>query len=171
MVSLSEFVIDRDRQSQGEEIKVGPEGLEFFITTRGLTSEYHRVHDLNQVRECRRLNRENKLQGFTYTPDYLPIDIKNLCRGKALADCCILGIRGLTGKDKTDISVEDFKTLLRQGQPALCAYAYEAASGVGWERDNDTEDAVKNSQPPSNGGLSGDNSQPKTTHQTSETAH
>ena len=136
MAKLSAFSRDRNRVSQGEEIEVGPEGNTFFITTRGFTPAYRDTLYALRLAEARELNRSVRAGAGFYAPDTLPPSNDDLCQGKALAQECVLGVKGLEGDDGQDLTVDAFRDMLSGGQyPALVTLSLMAAGRVGAERE------------------------------------
>ena len=136
MAKLSAFSRDRNRVSQGEEIEVGPEGNTFYITTRGFTPAYRDTLYALRMAETRELNRNQRAGAGFYTPDTLPPTNDDLCQGKALAQECVLGVRGLEGDDGNDLDADAFRSMLSSGNyPALTSLSLMAAGRVGMDRD------------------------------------
>jgi hypothetical protein len=152
MAKLGSFTMDREAIRSGEWIAVGTGEDQFEIKTRGFTQAYR--DGLNRIRReaARELNRRLKPGESFYQPDALPPSIDDQCQGQALADHCLLDVRGLyNGKDAENnpvpLGVEQFKELIRdpEGRQGLLILAIGAASRVGADRLAERETAEGNS--------------------------
>ncbi|MBS1026066.1 hypothetical protein [Gluconobacter cerinus] len=140
MAKLSAFSRDRNRVSQGEEIEVGPEGNTFFITTRGFTDAYRDTLYALKKAATLELNRTMRAGAGFYTPESLPPRTEDICQGKALAQECVLGIKGLEGDDGQDLTVDEFRNMLSSGDyTALVTLSLMAAGRVGSDREELTK--------------------------------
>lgn len=147
MAKLSAFKLNAAAISDGEWITVGVGADTFEIKTRGFTSRYRDA--LNSLRRdaARKANRGLVPGATPFTPDSLPPTLDDLCQGEALAQYCVLDVRGLQQDDGTPVSIEDFRQMLtdRDSYVSLLVLALNAASSVGQARTEEAQAAAKNS--------------------------
>lgn len=151
MADLSSFTMDRDAIRGGDWITVGTGDNQFEIRTRGFTPKYR--DELNRMRreKARELNQKIKPGMSFYTPDTLPPTVDDKLQGEALADHCVLDVRGLNNGG-VPVTADQFKALLRdpEGRQGLLILAIGAASQVGATKQAEREEAEGNSSPASN---------------------
>ncbi len=147
MAKLSAFRLDAAAISDGEWITVGVGGDTFEIRTRGFTARYRDA--LNALRRdaARKANRGLVPGAIPFSPDNLPPTVDDACQGEALAQHCILDVRGLQQDDGTAVTADDFRAMLtdRDSYVALLVLALNAASSVGQARTEEAQEAAKNS--------------------------
>jgi hypothetical protein len=145
MPDISSCTADRDVMRSGEWVPVGTGDDRFEIRTRGFTQAYR--DGLNRLRReaARELNRKLKSTDLPHTPEMLPPSVDDRCQGQALADYCVIDVRGLTNGGQP-VSADEFKALLRdpEGRQALVVFALQAAIEVGRARTEQKEIAEGN---------------------------
>lgn len=150
MADLGNFVMDRDAIRGGDWITVGTGDNTFEIRTRGFTQRYR--DELNRARrdKARELNQKIKPGQQFYTPDTLPPSVDDKLQGEALADHCVLDVRGLNNGG-VPLTGDEFRALLRdpEGRQGLLILAIGAASQVGASKQAEREEAEGNSLPAS----------------------
>jgi hypothetical protein len=152
MANLSALTLDRDAVRHGDWVEVGAGENVFEIRTRGITQAYR--DGLNRLRltAVRELNRNNKPGQPFYTPELLPPSVDDRCIGQALAEHCVIDVRGLyDGKDENgqprSVTVDEFRELLRdpEGRSILVSWTMQAAGSVGQARQEERKEAEGNS--------------------------
>lgn len=148
MANVGAFTMDRDTIRAGEWVQVGTGDDQFEIKTRGFTPEYR--DGLNRIRRdaARELNRKLKPGESFYQPADLPPSLDDKCQGQALADHCVLDVRGLTNGG-VPVTADQFRDLIRdpEGRQGLLILAIGAANRVGADRKAEREVAEGNSSP------------------------
>jgi hypothetical protein len=130
MADLQAFTMDRDAIRAGEWVPVGTGDDQFEIKTRGFTQAYR--DGLNRIRReaARDLNRKLKPGESFYQPDALPPSLDDKCQGQALADHCVLDVRGLNNGG-TPVTVDQFRELIRDPRGGrVCSFSPSARPAV-----------------------------------------
>lgn len=153
MAKLSGFRINASAVERGEWVKVGNGDLEFEIQTRGYHPRYRDALNTLKRDAARRANRGLQVGQIPYTPDSLPPTMDDACQGRALAEHCIIDVRGLTHDDDSPVTADQFREMIqdREQYLILLILAINAAGSVGAVRAEETEAAIKNSAPASAG--------------------
>jgi hypothetical protein len=146
MADVNTYTVDKSAIRGGEWVSVGTPPQDFEIRTRGFTPAYR--DGLNSLRRhaSRELNRKLRPGDVFYTPDTLPPTVDDQCQGQALADHCVLDVRGLTSGGEP-VTGDQFRDLLREpeGRQGLLILAIGAAATVGNSRQAEREEAEGNS--------------------------
>lgn len=145
MTDLSEFVTDRDVVREGDWITVGRGDKTFEIRTRGMWKGFRDYVAGLRLEAARELNSKLGPTDVRYTPDTLPPSLDDKCQGRAAADRCILGVRGLM-KGGQPVTVEEFKDLLRDpdGRMSLLVVALNGIGAIGATRQEEQKEAEGN---------------------------
>lgn len=145
MAHANAFKLNKAAIEEGEWIEIGPEEARFEVRVRGATAAWRDGLAWLRADAARKYNRKAR-SGMTVTPSQLPPSLDDQCMGQALADLAVLGVRGFYHSDRTDVTIEEFKEMLRDAESwgMLVQHVMEAVFRLQVQHTGEIETATKN---------------------------
>lgn len=146
MASIKAFRVNVEAVNEGGWVPVGDGDDQFEIKTRGFTGAYRNKVAALRREAARKANRTLPPGSLAYSVDVLPTTLDDECQGQASAEELFLDVRGLSNDDRSPVTADQFRDMLRHPDEYqfLVSYVIQAAAVIHASRVADKEAAAGN---------------------------